>query len=428
MLLVLRLDEESHANYYEKQIPEVTSFIKTAKSELVDHPSVSRERLNEKVPLDGMTYHVYDKDGSLLYGSTEARGMELPIIEKVNTTDFENDSYQKYLPILSSSEELVGMVKLTYQLESGTPIQRLSLLIILAPFLFIVFYTYVCGGKLSRRLFTPIRELAGAIDSIKEQDLDFTLHAANRSDELGDLARAFETMKQELHTSLEKQWKLEQERQDFLSAVTHDLKTPLTIMKSNAQVLDRKIDDNERVYSAAILKQIDRVTNLVHEVGEVQRINGGSFPIQLQKVEPKSFFEKELQSFRTYIEAKGDHYSIQLSDERSVHKDISIDPDRMRQVIENIISNSVRYTPSSSTIHAHLDLTDGAVELTISDNGPGFHSAELPQVFDQFYRGNPSTSGQGLGLSIVKNIIEAHRGEVNVWNDGGASISITLFG
>ncbi|MFB5660285.1 ATP-binding protein [Alteribacillus sp. HJP-4] len=431
LVVMNTVDERFYANYYENQVPEISTFVHEHNDEIVSDPEKAKPMLEENIPLSGMHYQVLDPSGELLYGSTTKKLITETdsLINKINTVDRHSNEATNYLPLIDDQDRLAGIVLLQYKIESAAEnIFRISFfLLITLPFLFIILFTYYYGSKFGRTFHTPIQELMQAMRSIKRQELDFTL-TTDRNDEMGDLIRTFQMMKEALVEALQRQWSMERNRTDFLSSVSHDLKTPLTIMKANAEMLEMKTEIQNKKYLKVIQKQVNRVDGLLEDFKHVLDMENPDFRLNLIEHEPFELFTEELYSYRSYIEGQGIHFHVNIIDEREAKKPVMLDRKRIRQVLDNIFSNSLRYTPGNGKIMCNVQIFEAYTEVTVKDTGQGFSPEDLPFIFDKYFQkhSNDNEAHRGLGLYIVKQIVEKHGGDVKAWNEEGACISFRI--
>ncbi len=435
ILVIKSIDNKYYANYYEAQVPTVESFVHKMGGRLLTYDSTIKEKLDNVIPLSGMNYQVMDTEGNVYYQYKYMHPMEdsSSVVNSINTAKLDEERVTEYIPITNEDNVLIGAVRIQYQIQSiAENIMRyVFLLVFILPFIFIVLFTYLFGGRLWSRIYTPINELLQATNQVREENLSFTL-TPKQNDEIGDLTVAFETMKIALQKSLKKQWKLEQDRQEFVDAIIHDVKTPLTIMSANAEILSKKIDESNMKYTKAIRKQVARVTMLVKELVGAEDMPQELMPLKTTFIEPKHYFLQEFQEYQRFIEIKGFLFCIECIDHRESSELVAIDTQRIRQVLDNIISNGVRYTPKGGEISVLLELYSYEVSITIHDSGPGFEFKDIPHIFDKYYqnedskRSNNGDQDKGLGLFIVKKIVEAHGGTVEACNKKGACIAFSL--
>lgn len=430
------------ANYYERKIPEIIQFAKQNQDMLLS-PSFQPE-LEQIIPLEVINYQVVDLSGQIIHGWEGRRFLSEPgdIVRKVNTSEQLDGYFIRYLPILDQEERLSGVFVLRYALSllySNQPVDAKLLLFIFgnmaAPFLFILLFTILFAHRIGKRLEPPIAKLIDGAARIRQNDLDFTLSDVGGSKELTQLASAFEDMRRALHTSLTAQWQMDQERRDMVAAIAHDLRTPLTIIQGHVDnLLERKDKQAERLdkYLHTIRKSTDRAVRLLDDMNLVSEIDQPDFILTKRPIDLMAFCQEKAEEYQMMCAAKRIDFqsSFHMSDDDPGR--IDADVHRLEQMMDNVIANSIRFTPEGGQIRWRINIGPETAVIETADSGPGFTEADLSYLFNKFYQGDPSRSAAkghaGLGLYIVKTLAEKHGGSVAAGNlpEGGAYVRIIL--
>lgn len=288
--------------------------------------------------------------------------------------------------------------------------------------------------SVSKSIISPIKELSVAAKKISEGNLEYSI-SSDKKDELGELTNTFEAMRIKLKEAEAAKQQFEQNRQELIASISHDLKTPLTSIKGYVKgIQDGVANTPEKLerYTNTIYKTANNMDGLIDELFLYSKLDLKQVSFNFENVDLYAFFDdfvKELefnigkeQSTVTLIANKEDSYLVKA------------DRDKLRRVVTNITQNSLKYMDKShKEIQVSLSCNfnkDVIVELR--DNGNGIKKKDIAYIFDSFYRTdssrNSSTGGSGLGLSIVKEIINEHGG--SVWADSklgeGTSIFFTL--
>lgn len=254
---------------------------------------------------------------------------------------------------------------------------------------------------ITRSLTRPITKISRAVGKFAKGELDSRVDISRR-DELGDLARAFNSMAEDLS-------QLEMLRRGFVANVSHELRSPMTSMQGYVQgMLDGTIPPEEHAkYLGVVLSETKRLNKLISELLDLSRIESGKFPLKYQKFDANELIARIMFQYEGRIEEK--HISVDI-DFRQQQCMVWADPDRISQVVVNLIDNAVKFLHDggSLTVWTHIDEEHAIV--TIKDDGPGIAADDLPYIFDRFYKADKAHSGRGtgLGLSIVKKILEQH--------------------
>jgi PAS domain S-box-containing protein len=222
---------------------------------------------------------------------------------------------------------------------------------------------------------------------------------------------------------------LDRKKDEFLSVASHELRTPLTTIKGYTQLLAQNmasIDSEDRdVYLASVLGEIDRMIGLISELLDVSRIETKRLQIHPSPIEWIEFLSRQAASFRIQ---NPDRVIIFKPAEREVFVDADVD--RMRQVVDNLLSNALKYSPDTSAVEIRVIPHEGSVQTSVTDQGIGIPKDELPQLFERFHRARNVSSryygGLGLGLYIAKAMVEAHRGTISVESREGEGSTFTI--
>lgn len=263
----------------------------------------------------------------------------------------------------------------------------------------------------------PLRQLQEATHKIKEGNLDFTIVANNR-DEIGELCRDFEDMRKRLKDSMEEKIQYDMESKELISNISHDLKTPITAIKGYAEgILDGVADTPERQdkYVRTIYNKVNDMSRLIDELTFYSKMDTNRIPYTFNKIHVEQYFRDCVEELSLDLEEK----NIELAYFNYLEEDVIIiaDVEQLKRVINNIINNSVKYMDKKRGI-INIRVKDAVdfVQVEIEDNGKGISVRDLPYIFDRFYRTdasrNSSQGGSGIGLSIVKKIVEDHGGRI----------------
>ncbi|HZI17362.1 MAG TPA: ATP-binding protein [Pyrinomonadaceae bacterium] len=221
-------------------------------------------------------------------------------------------------------------------------------------------------------------------------------------------------------------------KDDFLATVSHELRTPLTaILGWSNMLLDGSLLGEARDRALEIIHRNAQAQNqLISDLLDVSRIISGKLRLDFRTVEPSSIIEAAVETTRPTAEAKGVLLDTALNQRAGP---INADPDRLQQVVWNLLTNAIKFTPAGGRVLVKLDSVDSRVEITVQDSGVGISPDFLPHIFDRFRQANPGTNrvhgGMGLGLSIVRHLVESHGGAVRAESEGedkGATFVVSL--
>ena len=268
-----------------------------------------------------------------------------------------------------------------------------------------------------RSLLHPLHKLQEATKKIRDGDLDFTLEVDNE-DEIGMLCQDFEEMRLRLKESQEEKIQYDKESKELISNISHDLKTPITAIKGYVEgIQDGVASSPEKLdkYIRTIYTKANDMDRLIDELTFYSKIDTNKIPYNYSKINVADYFGDCVEEVGLEMETRG----IELGYFNYVDEDVVViaDAEQMKRVINNIIGNSLKYLDKKKGIINIRIKDDGDfIQVVIEDNGKGIAAKDLPYIFDRFYRTdssrNSSKGGSGIGLSIVKKIIEDHGGRI----------------
>ena len=286
----------------------------------------------------------------------------------------------------------------------------LVILVLLITALILVVWLY---GSIIR----PIGYLQKATREIRDGNLDFALEV-DGNDEISDLCRDFEQMRRRLKENAEEKMQYDSESKVLISNISHDLKTPITAIKGYVEgILDGVANTPEKLdkYVRTIYNKANDMDRLIDELTIYSKIDTNRIPYEFAQIDVEEYFSSYAEEMRMDLESK----NIELTYYNYLTEDVRIiaDAEQLKRVMNNIISNSVKYLDKKRGI-INLRIRDAGdfIQVEIEDNGRGIARKDLPYIFDRFFRAdasrNSSTGGSGIGLSIVKKIIEDHGGRI----------------
>ena len=289
------------------------------------------------------------------------------------------------------------------------------------------------GGVIALVMFGPARRRLRGVQEATEHIAagDLTARApADGGDEVAQLARSFNRMADELAARAAALDASDRARRQLLADVSHELMTPLTAMRGYIETLSMReleLDANTRErYMRIIDDETRRLENIIGDLLDLARLEGGGSAFRHERVDLRALFDRVAMRHEREMQARG------ISLRREVEPGaefVSGDPDRLEQALQNLAANALRHTPDAGTIALAAESTGDRIRLTVRDSGPGIPPEHLPLIFDRFYKADAArraASGSGLGLSIVKAIVERHGGTITARNDDGAVFEITL--
>jgi two-component system sensor histidine kinase BaeS len=279
-------------------------------------------------------------------------------------------------------------------------------------------------------IFTPARRKLAALEAAAERMRTGDLRARapeHGADEIARVARAFNRMGDELAARDEAVRRVDQLRRQMLADVSHELKTPLTGMRGFIETLQMPeiaADPERRArYFSTLSRETTRLERIVSDLLDVARLEHGVAEFETQVLDTRRLFE---QVGRRHEHAAAASDIRLLMDVEDGADQISGDPHRLEQALENLVANAMRHAPRGSEVAMLASLVPEGVCLAVRDTGPGIPPEHLDHVFERFYKADPSRAatreGSGLGLSIVKAIVQRHGGEIRVTSRPGHTL------
>ncbi len=317
----------------------------------------------------------------------------------------------------------------TYRQSTFNTITGLLLVVTIIAFAISI----VAAAFLASRFTRPLRRLTEAVRRISEGDLSsrVPIEGSGGAPEVAVLSHQFNRMAARLEESVEVIRRDRDRSRDFLADVSHELRTPIAALRTfNELVREQAADDPEarREFLEASSQQIDRLDWLAQNLLELSKLDSGLVLLELRPDDLRACVEAAAEHAEQSAERRGVNLQVHVPD-RPVR--IHHDPQRVGQVITNLVGNALKFTPRGGTVEVEMEPDrDGAI-IRVRDNGPGIDPADLPRVFERFYRGGQATearsSGSGLGLSIVKSIVDMHGGRISVQSQIGHGSVFTVF-
>lgn len=421
------------ANYYEAQIPSIMKELKNIEGLMDDKNKVYLDKL---IPEEGIKYQILDMEGNIIYGNTEdiiVNNKKDLIINLNNNISFGNNYFASLFPIMNDKANLDGVLLLKYSLNPSNKIYNgtfniFSKLLLFFPFIYIIIFTIYYSKKISNELNRPIKMLMEASENISNQNLDFTI-SYDENNELGTLSNAFENMRINLKESLQSQWKLEEKRKENFSAIAHDLKTPLSIIKTYSEsLLNKNLDDKTKKYLETIYRNNERAITLIENINNVSSVESENFILKSESVNLLEYINYKKDELTNLGRKEGILVEFNITDNRIILYG-NYDILRINQVIDNLYSNALRY--SDGDIIIEVILKNNEMECSIENSSSKLSNDDLNNAFEKFYKGDKSRSFKsghsGLGLYIAKEIVNNHKGDIQISNtDEGVKVQFNI--
>lgn len=406
------------ANYSER-------IIKKNFDELKNSPKVTMDLL---APMS--SFGVYSENGDYLYGNFPAQDIE------ANWDSYSKDKNLIGLATyITSIEREEGILIIDYPLTMQFTNEKLRSVLPNAEatilFLFLIqliITTILWSNRFVKKINGELKNLLIAMGKIEEQDLDFDVGTSNIED-IGIVLQGINKMKNSLKAALEKQWLLEQQKREQISALAHDVKTPLTIVKGNAELLkETDMTEEQKIYCDYIedsSKQMEEYLKRLLSITKEEIDNSESNEI--------IYIMKLINSLKNQVEALGKMKDMNIVWDIDIEEETYIKGNEfeLERALMNIITNAVDFSPNGFTVIIKTDINNSLLITQVIDKGEGFSKKMLKYGKEQFFMENESrtkTGHHGLGLYIANTIITKHNGELILSNDknGGGSVTVKI--
>lgn len=414
-LAELKARGESHRHVLEKNFDETT----------IEHVALMETEAETDVVIMTHNGKVLAKSNLLTTPMKELMERErgpIPFEGTIVENRWETESYISTVSPIMIDDQLIGHV---YMFKNTNSIQTM-IYKIKHHFLFVgsltILLTVITVFFLSKVITLPLIRMKQATKALSKGD--FTVSVRHRSnDELGELAESIQSLANDLNH-------LKKERNEFLASISHELRTPLTYVKGYADIAKREgiSEDERRKYLQIIFEEAEHISGLVKDLFDLAKIDQHNFIIQKEKVNLCAFTNKIVKKVRPAFKKK----DIELVHSCPDGLFAMIDRSRFEQVFINLLDNSFKYSNTKSIVRLEVEhnTINNKVILSVIDEGIGIPKDEITFIFNRLYRVEKSRSresgGSGLGLSIVKEIVEAHGGFINIYSELGKGTKVTI--
>lgn len=397
---------------------------KTAPETLTDITYL--EKINEELTKKN-SYLVVRRDDKVVYIGAEA---ETELLQELPAYGDYDSSSESGVYLGGDLQVLVKQIDFEYQdgaqgsafivtdvSDSVPEVKQLITDMVIAVVFILMFTALFLILWIYRGIVIPLGRMKIATQNIKDGNLDFELEI-EADDEIGQLCRDFEEMRKRLKDTAEEKVEYDRKSKELISNISHDLKTPITAIKGYVEgIMDGVADTPEKMdrYIKTIYNKANEMDLLINELTLYSKIDSNRIPYNFSTVLVNDYFDDCAEDLAMELEARG----IEFGYFNYVESDVKIiaDVEQLKRVINNIVSNSEKYMDKEhGKINLRVKDVGDFVQIELEDNGKGIGAKELPHIFDRFYRTdasrNSSKGGSGIGLSIVKKIVEEHGGKI----------------
>lgn len=402
------------ANHVERKITEAYDMIQNAD-----------EVTEDMIPLL-CHYVIFSKDGEVLRGNMSEDSVEIAW-KVANHGSASGKYFYKVIP--RTDEFVVLQYSLTPQYQSAflrehfiEPQNLMTMIIILSGIAIILLPSVSFGKKMKRKM----KPVMNAVERIKTQDLEYEVSYSGVK-EIDDCLSSIDEMRNALKDSLERQWKTEQEKNRQMSALAHDIKTPLTVIRGNAELLsEMEMKEEQEKYIDYITNSVLQMQNYVQTLIEVTK-SVEVYQYRFEKIRTEDI----LGDIRNQTLGLSEVYDLKINwEEQYISKTVSVVYDQIVRAVMNIIKNAAEHTPKGGTINIYIKEQNSELTFTVEDTGSGFSKEALLHGTEQFFMDDTSRSGgvhYGIGLFSAKSIAGKHGGRILLENSektGGAKVEI----
>ncbi|GCE22410.1 sensor histidine kinase [Dictyobacter kobayashii] len=343
--------------------------------------------------------------------------------------------------IITAGLELLGilLIALSVQYTSifshNRFLQYLAVLVLIAlPFSALLGACLFFAWRLERKISQPVGELMAAVEKICQQDLNFSIQY-QAPNQLGDLCYAFNELRNALQASLEREWRKQEEIRTMIATLSHDLRTPVTIIQGHIEGLARagageKRNQRLERYLPVLEASSQRMSLLLNDILLVSALEDANFTIQPEQVKLEDALACKAQVYA--LQASTHEITFAYAYQRAIDlpQQVTLDLHRLEQILDNLVENALRYTPAHGTIHLTCTHLQDTLSLALHDSGAGIAPEDLPHVFEKFYQSplQKGHKGAGLGLYTCKQLIEKMGGTISIQNHpaGGCEVTVVL--
>ncbi|MER0279446.1 sensor histidine kinase [Clostridioides difficile] len=407
------------ANYAEKQFNKYKEKI------------ISSEKVTEDIIPNLYEYGVYTLDGNLISGTFNKKESK-EIWNLMRDIEKKNEYTETYIKFFKKDEVFIIKYKLVTEFVSPTLRTYLPRPELLGMIIFSIIFLIeiiILSKLFGKKLNAEMELLKNTTEKIEQQDLDFVVESSKIC-EINNVLFSMDKMKSALKDSLEKQWMLEENRKEQISALAHDIKTPLTIIHGNTDLLI-EINENPELseYMEYIAKGVTQIEKYINTLIDISKTEAG-YVLNKEVINVSEFIEDVLIQIEAL--ARTQNLDVEFSKQDNLPESITIDKELLFRAIMNIISNAIDYSPSQSKLYISVSLSNKYLKFVVTDCGSGFSKADLSKATEQFYTGDLSRNSKshyGMGLYIVNNIVQKHNGILNIENSiktGGAMVTIEI--
>ena len=382
-----------------------------------------------QIPM-GIEYALLDKNYQLIETTMDENELEQAM--RYATTGASDQNLQKrYLLVTRENEYVVLQYYIGAQytnewMNEHLPSPDILLIVLIAAGG--IFVCLLLTTRFAKKLRLQLVPLFEATSEVAKQNLDFEVGHSNIK-EFEDVLISFSHMKESLKASLEQQWKAEQMQKEQIAALAHDLKTPLTVIQGNADLIsETELDEEQRLYAEYISSSSEQMQLYIRTLIDISRAATG-YQLYMEDIDLPAYIKQLREQIDALCQTKKIGLQVEIEHLPAV---LSADKLLLERAIMNVVNNALDYSPQDSSISISMMGDNGSLKISVTDAGPGFSQEDLLHAEEQFYMADRSRSSNlhfGMGLFITKSIVQQHDGQLILSNSektGGAQVTISI--
>lgn len=383
------------------------------------------ENFDKKETLELMAINL-DGDVALTSsGFSLSQKIDMPDFEEALKSDDGTGSYtgsygrekiMAYTVLVQSQNNAYSAIRLVSSLDKVNSHINTVITMFVSVSAAIILIVFLSGMYFIKSIIIPLRQIGATAGKLAQGD--FTVRIKSETDdEIGDLCTVFNHMADELENS-------ETIKNDFISSVSHELRTPLTAIKGWSETLVEENDpETAKKGMRVIAGEAHRLSSMVEELLDFSRIQSGRFTLEMTNMDVLAELGEAVLIYSEKARKDGVRFIYEEIEEPAI---IFGDKNRIRQVFINIIDNALKYTDSGGKVEIDVVFTEKDIKIIVSDSGIGISESDLPRVKTKFYKANMNRRGSGIGLAVADEIIQLHKGSLNIDSEVGKGTTVTI--
>ena len=408
-------------DYYLKYIKKISDEIKDNGNAILQGHLIDLNKYDDE--LQG---EVIDLQGNHLYGEKGIQNEKFDLLSCINQELYDNHYIYKYVAIIDdNSIKAIYVLKAPFDFiinnsKDNKLIAYGYVIVMFSPLIYLIIYIFIFISKLYKKLNKDIGILLEGVENVANGDLNFNITGTERK-EFKIIEEAFNNMMKAIKENVEALSKLDEERKMMVSSIAHDIRTPITIIKGQLEILD----DIEKIPYAnmkIINRNCDKMTTLTENLSLLYKVEGAGFLVRKEEVDLVNLLNDKKAELESIVEK-----DLDINFEVSLTKDIYIlDSTMILRVLDNILYNSIRFTKEGEIGLKVYDVED-KIYFKCCDTGTGFKDGDLTHIFEAFYQDKSYKDHFGLGLYISKKIVENFNGAIKAYNNEVTGATIEFY-